>query len=163
MGVGDGGADADHRVRDPGGGGGGPDRGLGRAIHVGDPARTRAGQVGDQGHDGSGDGTGALQDAPGQHTQHAVGLPRHQPAEGEQDQATYDHRLAPNAIGQHAEGYLQKGLGQAVGTDGHADQQRGGACEVLTVGGQHRQHHEQPEHAEGEHAGQRGGGAALLG
>ena len=121
------------------------------------------GKIGDQRHDRRGDGPGALQYPPGQYAEHAVGLRRDQSAEGEQQQATDNHRFAADAVGEHAEGDLQEGLGEAVGTDGHTDQQRCGTVQLLTVGCQHRQDHEQTEHAEGEHTGQRRGRTALFG
>ena len=56
------------------------------------------------------------------------------------------------------EGNLQQGLHQAVGADGGADQQRGGPVQFGAVDGEHRQEHEQPEHAQGENRCQGAGG-----
>ena len=40
---------------------------------------------------------------------------RHEAAQGKQQQAEHDHPLAPDPVGNHAEGQLQQGLGQAIG------------------------------------------------
>ena len=83
-------------------------------------------------------------------------------ADHEQHQPEHDHRLAPEAVGGRAEGDLQEGLGQAVGTDRHAHQGH-----VVAAGhavGVHRedgQDEEEPQHAQGKDRRQRGTGAAL--
>jgi hypothetical protein len=57
--------------------------------------------------------------------------------------------LRPIGIGRHAEGNLEHGLGQAIGTQRDADQgQVVAAGNALGVYGEHRQDQEQPEHAQ---------------
>ena len=77
-------------------------------------------------------------------------------ADGKQQQADDDDPLAPVAVGSHAEGDLQTGLGQAVGTQGDADEGQVVATRnVLGVLGEHRQDQEQPQHAQRENRGER--------
>ncbi|MCY1527115.1 hypothetical protein D9M68_621710 [compost metagenome] len=117
------------------------------------------GEVREQRHHRCGDGAGALQHAAGDHPPDGIGVGRQGRARGEDQQADIDHRQAADTVGDDAERNLQHGLGQAIGTDGQADQGRGGAGQVLAIGGQDRQYHEHAEHAEGEHQGQAAGSA----
>ena len=80
---------------------------------------------------------------------------------GEQQQPRRDHRLAAEAVGQHAEGNLEHRLGQAVGAHGHAHQQGRHPDEPLRVQGEHRKDQKQSQHAQRHDGGQAGGCAAL--
>ncbi|EJT85615.1 excinuclease ABC subunit A [Pseudomonas putida S11] len=90
-----------------------------------------------------------------------VGLGRQYTAQGKDDQPQVNHRPAADAIGNDPERDLQYGLGQAIGTNGQADQRRRGTGQVHAVGGQHRQDHEHAQHTKGKDQGQAASGAGF--
>ncbi len=78
-----------------------------------------------------------------------VRLRRHQTAQGKHRQAADDHRLTPDAVGEHAGGDLEQGLGQAVDSHRQTYQQRGDAVQSFGVESEYRQDQKQSEHAQG--------------
>ena len=114
-----------------------------------------AGEVGGERGDRGGNRAGTLQHTPEDH--HVdVGRERgNHAADGKQQQAEDDHRLAPETVRRGAERNLQHGLGQPVGTERDADQgQVRTAWQGLGIDCEHRQDQEQPEHAQSEDRGQ---------
>ena len=103
----------------------------------------------------------ALQDASGNDALDTFRLGRQQATQCKQYQPPYDHRLAPNAIREHAERDLEHRLGETIGADGHSNEQGRGTIKRLTIGRKHRQHHEQTQHAKGEYSRERARGAAF--
>ena len=103
-----------------------------------------------------------MQRAAEDHAPDRIGRGGDHAAEGKDQQAADDQRLAADAIGHQAERDLKHRLRQAVDADGDADQRFAGAVERHAVGGQHRQYHKHAEHAQGEDGAQSPGGAALL-
>ncbi|MNN26640.1 hypothetical protein D3C81_1401520 [compost metagenome] len=120
-----------------------------------------AGKVRKQRHHCRRNRPGTLQDTSGNHPPDRVGLGRQHAAQGKDHQAQVDHRTTTDAIGNDPERNLQECLGQAIGTNGQANQRRRGASQVHAIGRQHRQDHEHAQHTEGEHQGQAACGAGF--
>ena len=74
-------------------------------------------QVGGQGNDGGGYRARALQCAAEYQAIDRVGQGGQQAARDEDEQARDDYRFSAIAVGKHAKGDLQAGLGQAINTE----------------------------------------------
>ena len=120
-----------------------------------------AGQIRGQGDGDGGDRPATLDRAADDDPMDTVRQRGHQTAEQEEGQTAVDHRLASDAVGQQPKRDLEDRLGQAIGADRQTHQQGRRAGQVLGVEREHRQHHEEPEHAGRKDGGKAGGGAAL--
>ena len=114
-------------------------------------------------HHGGGNGAAALERTAQDNPPDAVGQGCDHTADGENQKPADDHRLAADAVGQHAERDLQQGLGQAVGADGKTHQDRRKTFQILRIQGKDGQNEEQSQHAQGEYPRQGKGRPALQG
>ena len=86
---------------------------------------------------------------------------RHYTADEHQQQPGGDHRFAPDAITEHAEGNLKNGLHQAVDTDGKPDEQWRATDVIASEQRKHRQDQKQTHHSDDVDQGQRPGRTTL--
>ena len=92
-----------------------------------------------------------------------LGERRDRAAEREHQQAGGDHRLAPEAVGGHAERNLQRALRRAIHAEREADQQRRTLRHARGMRREHRQQQKQAGHAQRENSGEHGDCFALGG
>ena len=119
------------------------------------------GEIAGQRHHRRRDRAQTLQRASGDDPPDAVRERRDHAAEREDQEPGRNDRLAAEAIGEDAEGHLEDTLGQPVDADRDADEQRRMPRVLVGVHAEDRQEHEQPQHAQGEDARERGDGPAL--
>ena len=103
----------------------------------------------------------ALQRASGDDAPDVVRHRRHHAPEREDQESGRDDRPATEPIGEDAERHLEHPLREPVDADGDAHEQRRVSRVLVRVDAEHRQEHEQPEHAQREDARERGDGAPL--
>ena len=120
-----------------------------------------AGEIAGQRHHRRRDRAQTLQRASRDDPPDTVRERRDHTAEREDQEPGGDDRLAAEAIGEDAERHLEDALGQPVDADRDADEQRGVSRVLVGVHAEDREKHEQPEHAQGKDARERGDGTAL--
>jgi len=121
-------------------------------------------QIGQQRRDGRRHRARALDGAADDQHVYVARQRRHYAAHREHDEADHDDLLAPHAVGRQPQRHLHDRLRQAVDAHRQPDQRRVVAAgQARGLQREHRQHQEQPQHAQREDARQRQAGAALVG